>query len=720
MKRFLFIITILACLFLFGCKKTEEEKELFTVTFDSNGGSEVESQEVEKGSSIVKPNDPVKEGYSFDGWYADDEKWSFNGYIVSKDITLKASWKINKYTLKIINYYPDRDLELEFEYNETIDLPAQEYDSSKYEFVNFDSEIPSTMPAYDETITGYWREINIVRISSLYIKSENNLSKVQTGHSLQLYYVVNPTDASITSIKWSVNNAFATIDENGVLTAGNYQGIVKVTIEVSDSVDTRTATKSFQITSEEVVFYPDLGGYTIKIAQAKSKLGEINPFLPIETRAKYGYYDGADRVTRQEAWMSVEEDFNCHIEVIEYPSDAAWGPSRWTYIETQAKIESPDYDFYIIPNSQIPSLSNKNAIVDVSTWYNKYGNDYMSIFAKLAGSYQNKLYAVDNQEKSIYNILGYNVNLWKVINQKDPTIKEPAQMFLDEEWNYSNFVTYCKKCQDALNSIYGADAGYYVCSGWPTYYFVGMVDRNGEGVADVAKMQVHITNEDCIAAANALKEIYDYGAFDGKFSVDQGVVSWNNGKSLFNTGDLWFIGSNSGRWDTNMWGDGDATKYGYVPFPAPNGLENNNNIYIGTTTKECWVMASFRDKYYKGYGEDCATENIYRAICTYWQRIDKYYKESDEYDPNAQYLIDASKFSSQASIDAFMLVSSKLETYAFYDPMTSNSNTVCYTSGSEFDINLRKYVLGTGAATWIEAVGSLQDQLNAAIANTFQ
>ena len=97
------------------------------------------------------------------------------------------------------------------------------------------------------------------------------------------------------------------------------------------------------------------------------------------------------------------------------------------------------------------------------------------------------------------------------------------------------------------------------------------------------------------------------------------------------------------------------------------------------------------------------------------QRIDKYYKESDGYNPNAQYLNDASKFSSQASIDAFMLVCSKLESNSFYDPMASNSNTVCYTSGSEFDINLRKYVLGTGAATWIEAVGSLQDQLNAAI-----
>ena len=67
-----------------------------------------------------------------------------------------------------------------------------------------------------------------------------------------------------------------------------------------------------------------------------------------------------------------------------------------------------------------------------------------------------------------------------------------------------------------------------------------------------------------------------------------------------------------------------------------------------------------------------------------------------------------------------MLVCSKLETYAFYDPMTSNENNVCRTYNSEFDGNLRKYVLGTGAATWIEAVGSLQNDLNAAILKAFQ
>ena len=39
----------------------------YTVTFDSNGGSAVESIEVEKDEKIKKPTDPTKEGYTFLG-----------------------------------------------------------------------------------------------------------------------------------------------------------------------------------------------------------------------------------------------------------------------------------------------------------------------------------------------------------------------------------------------------------------------------------------------------------------------------------------------------------------------------------------------------------------------------------------------------------------------------------------------------------------------------
>ncbi|MBO5312338.1 MAG: leucine-rich repeat protein, partial [Clostridia bacterium] len=76
--------------------------EMVTVTFDTTGGSEIASVQVKKGENVEKPQDPQKPGYAFDGWYVDNEKWSFIGYTVTKDITLTAKWKPATFTIEYI------------------------------------------------------------------------------------------------------------------------------------------------------------------------------------------------------------------------------------------------------------------------------------------------------------------------------------------------------------------------------------------------------------------------------------------------------------------------------------------------------------------------------------------------------------------------------------------------------------------------------------------
>ena len=68
-------------------------KEIFTVTFDSDGGSEVASQVVMQGEKIVKPENPIKEGYVFKCWTYENEPWSFIGLPVTSDMTLLAIWE---------------------------------------------------------------------------------------------------------------------------------------------------------------------------------------------------------------------------------------------------------------------------------------------------------------------------------------------------------------------------------------------------------------------------------------------------------------------------------------------------------------------------------------------------------------------------------------------------------------------------------------------------
>ena len=80
--------------------KWEEQKH--TVTFDSKGGSSVDSQEVNHGATATEPTAPTKEGFVFQGWYTSDDAtaaiYDF-GTAVTRDITLYAKWEEQKHTV---------------------------------------------------------------------------------------------------------------------------------------------------------------------------------------------------------------------------------------------------------------------------------------------------------------------------------------------------------------------------------------------------------------------------------------------------------------------------------------------------------------------------------------------------------------------------------------------------------------------------------------------
>lgn len=66
---------------------------LFTVTFNSNGGSDVPGQ-IRANAAATKPADPTRSGYVFAGWYTDEactEVYDFDK-IVTENITLYAKW----------------------------------------------------------------------------------------------------------------------------------------------------------------------------------------------------------------------------------------------------------------------------------------------------------------------------------------------------------------------------------------------------------------------------------------------------------------------------------------------------------------------------------------------------------------------------------------------------------------------------------------------------
>ena len=66
-----------------------------TVSFKSNGGSEIADQTVVFGEKIIRPADPVREGYQFEGWYSDihlKNAWDFENHTVQGNMSLYAKW----------------------------------------------------------------------------------------------------------------------------------------------------------------------------------------------------------------------------------------------------------------------------------------------------------------------------------------------------------------------------------------------------------------------------------------------------------------------------------------------------------------------------------------------------------------------------------------------------------------------------------------------------
>ena len=108
-------------------------------------GTEYKSYEVEYGTTITPEAEPTKEGYTFSGWSEIPET------MPAHDVTVTGTFSINKYKLTyVVDGAEYKTYEIEYG---TAITPEAEPTKEGYTFSGW-SEIPSTMPPYDVTVTG--------------------------------------------------------------------------------------------------------------------------------------------------------------------------------------------------------------------------------------------------------------------------------------------------------------------------------------------------------------------------------------------------------------------------------------------------------------------------------------------------------------------------------------------------------------------------------------
>ena len=132
--------------------KAQWEINQYTITFDTNGGSEIAPITQDYGTEITAPDNPTRKGYTFKGWDKEIPKT-----MPAENMTVKAQWEINQYTITFDTNGGSEIAPITQDYGTEITTPDNPTRKG-YTFKGWDKEIPETMPAENLTITARWRD----------------------------------------------------------------------------------------------------------------------------------------------------------------------------------------------------------------------------------------------------------------------------------------------------------------------------------------------------------------------------------------------------------------------------------------------------------------------------------------------------------------------------------------------------------------------------------
>ncbi len=132
--------------------KAQWEINQYTITFDTNGGSEIAPITQDYGTEITAPDNPTRKGYTFKGWDKEIPET-----MPAENMTVKAQWEINQYTITFDTNGGSEIAPITQDYGTEITAPDNPTRKG-YTFKGWDKEIPKTMPAENITITARWKD----------------------------------------------------------------------------------------------------------------------------------------------------------------------------------------------------------------------------------------------------------------------------------------------------------------------------------------------------------------------------------------------------------------------------------------------------------------------------------------------------------------------------------------------------------------------------------
>ena len=174
--------------------KAQWEINKYTITFDTNGGSEIAPITQDYGTEITAPDNPTRKGYTFKGWDKEIPET-----MPAENITVKAQWKINQYTIAFDTNGGSEIAPITQDYGTEITAPDNPTRKG-YTFKGWDKEIPETMPAENITVKAQW-EINQYTIA-FDTNGGSEIAPITQDYGTEITAPDNPTRKGYTFKGW--------------------------------------------------------------------------------------------------------------------------------------------------------------------------------------------------------------------------------------------------------------------------------------------------------------------------------------------------------------------------------------------------------------------------------------------------------------------------------------------------------------------------------------
>ena len=168
----------------------------YTITFDTDGGSVVSPITQDYGTDITKPSNPTNEGHTFAGW-----KPEIPDTMPSSNITIKAKWSVNKYTISFDSDGGSIVPPITLDYGSAVIAPISPTKVG-YTFNGWDNPIPSTMPSSDSNIKALWK-INKYTIT-FDTTGGSAIEAITLDYGSSITKPSNPIRSGYTFIGWDV------------------------------------------------------------------------------------------------------------------------------------------------------------------------------------------------------------------------------------------------------------------------------------------------------------------------------------------------------------------------------------------------------------------------------------------------------------------------------------------------------------------------------------